>query len=455
MILKASKIYWQIFLIITVILTAMDARAERLSLEQALLEAYQNNPSLESDRAALRALDENAYQAFSGWLPTVGADFSYGWKSDKQKGSVSKDGNTQTREIGVTQPIFEGGKTIIGMQKADAEIIAAQARLHEQTQEILYQVVAAYMDVVHGKEVTSLAKNNEEVLKEHLDVTKERFRLGSVTRTDVAQAEARLARAVSERIDSEGKMQIAEARFERLVGIKGATLFSPEKKPEIPANKEQALIDMALAQHPALKAASADEEAAKQAVNAEKADLLPKVSVSAAQGYSESSVVFLNGKQEVDSSNLKLNVSIPLYRAGTEYSAIRKRNEERVKAKLESQSARRDVTEKVVQAFREWTVSRASIASNEASVNAAKIAMDGVKKEAEVGARTTLDVLDAEQELFQSRVALAAAKRQEIVSGYALLASVGNLTLPGLGISAKTYNPATHNEEVRRKIIGF
>jgi len=421
-----------------------------MSFEDALSMAYENNPFLKASREELKATDENMPQAISGFLPSISANTERGRRETTQSGTAI-DKVTDTKEIVIRQPLFRGGQTYNNIKLAKNIIESGRESLKEVEQEVLLEAITAYSDIIRDQEVLELSKNNVEVLQKHLEVTTERFELGEVTKTDVAQAEAGLSVAKSEMISADGILESSKARFERIVGEKPGILKNIEQ-PALFTHSLDELIQIAMAENPSILSTIYSQKAANNRVSVEKGKLLPSVNFQASKDEQRGA---LFTSSDLENERFSINVSIPLYQSGAEYSSVRqaKFNHGRLKLGLEDQ--RNKVREAVIEAFNNFHVARAVIKSNQAAIEASQIALEGTQEEAKFGARTTLDVLDAEQELFEAKANLIRSKRDEIVSYYTLLSYIGRLNPKELGLDAEIYDPKESYNKRKYQIIGF
>ena len=439
-------------------LLAAAAKAENLT--EALVSAYENNPTLAAERAGLRAVDEFVPQALSGWRPTAQIDSSYGRRRNENSGGAIGSGGGGSSatiltpfsaEISVSQPLYRGGRTAAATREAKSNVLAARERLRSVEQTVLFDAVTAYMDVLRDQAVLALNRSNEVVLQRQLEATHDRFEVGEVTRTDVAQAEARLSRATSDRIASEGNLIASRAAYEEVVGRKPERLARVPRLTGLPGNLQDAL-DIAVEENPDLLAVQHDERASRHAIDAAFGSLLPEVSVDGSLSHVEDSFVV---GSETDSAAVTAQIRIPLYQAGAVSSQVRQNRQTNSQRRLQLRQTMRDVREGVTQAWQRLTTASDSIRSARDEVRAAEIALDGVRQEAEVGLRTTLDVLDAEQELLDARVAVVQAERGEYVAAFEIRGVTGQLSAAKLGLPVETYDPAVHYDQVRDRWLGL
>lgn len=430
-------------------LAAMPAAAE--SLQDALTAAYLNNPRLEAQRAGQRATDEGVPQALSGWRPNVQANASYG-KSyrDIASGPEGTD-SPLSAEVSVSQPVYTGGRVQNGVDAAEARVRQGRASLAAVEQDVLLSAVTAYMNVLRDLQVVELNRNNVDVLRAQLDASRDRFEVGEATRTDVAQSQARLAGSQSSLLQAEAQLTASRAAYARIVGRMPGTLEQPPSLPMLPSSEDEAL-KTAFAQNPTLQAARFADEAASADVRRAKSDLNPSVSVTGSVGYGRDTV---GGATESTQAQIAARLNVPLYQSGRVYSQVRQAQAVKSQRRIEIVGATRNVEEQVASAWSNLLAARATIESGQQQVRANEIALEGVRQELLVGARTTLDVLDAEQELLNSRVTLVTAVRDEYVAAFQVLSAVGLLDIETLSLPVAAYDPTTYYDRVRNKWFGF
>jgi TolC family type I secretion outer membrane protein len=435
---------------------ALSAPAYAESLSEALALAYQNNPSLEAQRAALRATDENVPQAKAGYRPTLQANGSVG-KSESTGGTQSLLGSPKVTStprqgsISLNQPLFRGFSTTSNIKGANREVMAGRADLLSAEQDTLLNAVSAYMDVVRDEAVLALNDNQVDVLQRQLEASQNRFEVGEITRTDVAQSEARLSAAKSARISAEAQLTASRTAYQRIVGQMPGTLDKNPPLPPLPENEDTALT-VAGENNPMLIAALYREEAARYSINSAAGALLPRVDLEAS--YNKSVNTFRSGLSQT-SKQVTAQVTIPFYQGGAEYSRVRQAKQLRSQAQMQIIVARRTVEEQVRNAWISLRAAESTIGSARDTVQANEIALEGVRQEAEVGSRTTLEVLDAEQELLNARVELVRAERNHTVAGYTLLSAVGRLTAQNLELPVDYYDPAAHYDDVDNQWFGW
>lgn len=447
------------FALATTALTALTVSGSGLAqaetLTDALSSAYESNPTLQGERAALRATDEGVAQAVSGWRPSLQAQGTYGYTSQDvtTTGGLSSTNHLRpkTGSVTLSQNIFQGGQTLYNTRSAKYSVEAGRDNLTSTEQSTLLSAVSAYMDVIRDQLTLELRKNNVTVLTKQLEQTKDRFEVGELTRTDVAQSESRLSSAKAGQIAAEAQLTASRAAYERIVGHAPGTLEKPSALQGLPASEDEAL-EIALKNNPDFLAAQNAESASAAAVSAAKGKLLPSFDVQASYNYYRDPSSAIRDDEE---SSILGVLTIPLYQSGAEYSRVRQAKETNNQYRMNIIAAQRGVEEGVRNAWEGLRASQASIISNKEAVKASEIALEGVKQEAEVGSRTTLDVLNAEQELLNARVSLVSAERDLSVAEYGLLSATGNLTARKLALPVKYYDPQVNYDDVSGKWIGF
>lgn len=441
---------WALALAGSVSLLAMSAVAQAQSLEEALVQAYNSNPTLQAERANLRATDEGLVQARSARLPTVSADASIS-RQETESSSTFVIGNQQVQStsetdstpknysISATQAIYRGGRTSGAIDQATASILAGRERLRSTEHAVLVDTVTAFMDVRRDTEVVNIRRNNVEVLSQQLQAARDRFEVGEVTRTDVSQAEARLSGAQAEFSAAQAQLAASRAAYERMTGEPAGTLEEPPALPALPESLSEAAA-FAYDNSPQLLAAQYAEEAARYGVTVARGSLRPEVSVTASATAARDSSF---SGDERDTTSIVGRVSVPLFTGGLNRSRVRAALASEDQARHQVNLARRQVTEGVTNAWSNYVTSLAVIESSRQSVNANEIALDGVQQEAFVGLRTTLDVLNAEQELLNARLTLVTAERDSYVAAYRLMQAMGLLSAQQLGLQVELYDPAS------------
>jgi len=443
---------------------ASQARGE--TLESALMQAYQNNPSLNSQRASVRATDEGVPQALSGYRPKISITGSGGEQSLSNTSKTSfgtttpatyltNSGYNATYGAGVTttQTIFNGFQTANKTRQAEAQVLAARATLRVTEQTVLLSAVTAYMNLLRDSAILDLQRRNVEVLQEQLRQVRDRFNVGEVTRTDVAQSESRLAAGRSQVLSAESNYKASVATYRQVIGSDPGKLtpgtpvdrFSPRNLPEA--------VGFASATHPAVTTAQYNVDVALLQVKVAEGSLYPTLSVQGTVQKNFMSPLSLNVYESYSATVLG-QLSVPIYQGGAEYSAIRQAKETLGQKRLDFDTARDQVRQVVVQSWGQLDAAKANIDATTSQVQAAEIALNGVREEARVGQRTTLDVLNAQQELVNARVALVTAQRDRVVASYTLLSAVGRLAPEVLGLRVPVYDAQVHYGQVRDSWAG-
>ena len=428
------------------------ARAE--TLEDALVMAYRGNPTLMAKRAELRAVDEGVAQARSGFRPTIIGDGNVGHTESETEsatgGNNSESYNPRSVSLSAVQPLYTGGRTPAEIRAAEDLVQAGRADLMVTEQRVILDAVTAYLDVLQNEAEVELNENNVRVLGEQLEAARNRFEVGDVTKTDVAQAEARLAQAQSDRVAAEGNLVQSRSAYREVIGSAPGTLVWPEPALRIPES-EDAAHALAAEANPSIILADYLERSARNQIDVASSALWPKVQLRGqlSQAYEQSSFF-----EEESAATIRAEVSVPLYQSGSEYASIRRNKQIAGQRRLELDAARRSVSDEVTQAWEALATARARGVALTAQIEAARAALDGVQQEADVGLRTTLDVLDAEQELFTAQVNWVRARRDEYVAGYQLKSTVGELTAELLALPVERYDESEYYDKVRDKWIG-
>lgn len=419
----------------------------------ALSHVYATQPQLKAQREAQKALDETVAQAISGFRPEIIA--GYDVSRDRTTGDDDRweYENSHQKTLTVEQPLFSGGGTFANFQTARERIRAGRAQLTAVEQQVLFAAVVAYTDVVEKQSVLEVNQNNVDVLRKQLEATQARYEVGELTRTDVAQSQARLAIAMTGERQALGDLESSRATFRRVVGYDAPqqVALPPEPESLLPQHVEQA-VEWSQVNEPTLLAARYLEEAADSAINQQVSTLLPSASVQATASRGNDPIPGL-GRGHNDS--LRLNISIPLYQSGAEWSRLREARYLAQQAKFTMFDTRDSVVENATRAWQDYQTAKAVIASNEEAVKAAEEALEGIHQEALYGTRTILDLLDTEQEVFNAQLELVRARVAEKQQAYRLLAAVGRLTARELQLPVDLHDPKKHYDDVKYQLIGL
>ena len=451
---RKRGVAWGIAGIVALPLLFVSPSVNAETLSEALASAYSGNPTLRAERARQRATDEQTAQALSGWRPRVDAAADAGvtnTDTDPNPGGQSGTQYPADFSITLTQPIFRGFKTVKGVKRAEATVEAGRQNLLAVEQQTLFDSVQAYMNVIRDRRVLALRQRNVTVLREQLRSSQERFNVGEVTRTDVAQSRARLALSESTVAEAKSNLAASIATYTKVMGHAPGSLKYP-KLPKLPKSLDSANT-IAEKINPNILAAAFVAEAARYNVGVVKGDLLPTVTLQAA---GTRTIQDLDHVSDGNVNQLSVfgQISVPLYEAGSVYSAVREAKQTESQRRIEIIGAARTVREAVVTAWNFLIASKETIVSSKAQVSANVLALDGVKQEYLVGSRTTLDVLNAEAELLNSQVILAQAERDQIVAAYQILGSIGQLTARQIGLGVDYYDPIENYDNVRNKWFG-
>jgi len=432
--------------------SATDVKAETLAEILAL--TYETNPDIAAARAALRGTDEGVPQALSNWRPEVKINGAYGVrKRDRDLSTGAEIDNTdqpQSISLRISQNLFRGFRTIAETDQARNLVAADRANLVTREQDVLLQAVTAYMNVKRERAILELRRNNVRVLEQQQSATKDRFEVGELTRTDTAQADSRLTAAVAAETTAQGDLNTAIADFVEVVGQAPGTLEAPELPAGLPASEDEA-VEMAKSNNPDVISSDFTERAARDAVDLRAGELLPVLTLG---GEVEKNKDILGSDTETSEQSVTLNLSVPLYQAGDVYSRIREAKHLANQRLLEFAEVAREAQEQARSSWADLVSARARITSLQASVDAQQVAFEGVQQEAQVGSRTVLDVLDAEQELLDARVSLVQAQRDLIVAGYQVLSATGQLTALDQGLQVEVYDPTRNFEAVEDQLFG-
>ena len=424
------------------------------TLKEALAEAYQSNPTLLAARANLRATDEGVPLERADALPSLSASANY-TEFLYDSSSAPGPGRNAGGQISLGVPVYAGGGTRNAIRGAETRVLAGRADLRGTESQVFNQVVAAYMDVIQNEALVGLSANNVDVLATNLEATSDRFEIGDLTRTDVAQSESRLALARGDLRSAQANLIRARETFIALVGEAPGELQPPPPLPGLPGDPDGA-VDVALENNPDLIAADERARAAGYDIRVAGSTRLPRIEIVAGGDYS-TFLGSLPASQAALASNSSsgatagVRATIPLFQGGRP-AALERQAQSRASAALEQVVAvERDVIAQVRAAFASWRAASEIITSTQAAVAAAELSLEGVRAENTVGNRTILDILDAQQELLQAQVQLVIARRNAYVAGFTLLAAMGRAEARDLGLEeyGPLYDPTANYERVR------
>jgi TolC family type I secretion outer membrane protein len=428
------------------------------TLTEAFAYAYNNNPQLLAQRALLRATDEQVPQALSNWRPVVTLTGNAGFErlGVAASGAPTTFGSFPTRslDLRITQPIYRGGRTEAATRQAINTVQSTRAQTLGVETTVFQAVSLAYLDVVRDQTLVEVNRNNEQVLRRQLEATQDRFRVGEVTRTDVAQAESSLAQATANRISSEGTLEISRSNYARAVGHPPGRLVQPRERPVLPATREEALT-LAAQNNPNVISANFTELAARDNIDVVRGQLLPTISLVGDLNRNITPSTVSLRQFRSDTASITAQLTVPLYEGGLIWSQTRQAEQTVGQRRSQVDDARRLAVQQATSAWETLQSGRAAIASFASAVRAAQIALEGVQQEALVGSRTVLDVLISEQQLFTTQSQLITAQHDAAVAEYNLAAAIGRLIAPELRLPVQLYDMETHYRLVKDKLFGF
>jgi outer membrane protein len=432
------------------LLLSMPVAAE--GLVDTLADTYAGNAAIQAQRYALRGTDEHLPQALSGWRPQVSLAGSI--TRGPQEFVFVPDHDqwltARTVALQILQPLYRGGSTMAGVAQAKAEIGAGQAELSDVEQQQLYAAAAAYLDVYRDQRLVELSRNLVDVLTVNERNVKSTFQAGAATETDTSQAAARLEGSVASRLAAESEFATSRANFKSIVGRDPGTLDAPTLLGQLPTSEADAQA-VALAQHPALLAARQRIEAALEKVDVVRGQLLPKVDAVAALNHQDDE--FTRGNR-LNSATLGVQATVPLYEAGGVYAQVRAAREAVAQERKTELQTERDVARQVTAAWNRLQSARAQQDQYKAQIEANQVALRTTGDQVTAGTRTRLDLLNAEQELFASRVNLVAAQHDTYEASFRLELAVGVFAPKALGLAVDDYDPTRHLDQVKDKWIG-
>jgi outer membrane protein len=435
-----------------VVLSLAATAASAETLADAIAMAYQSNPTLQQQRATQRALDETVVQAKTLGRPTLTANYAHNYQDPGARINIlssDRQNNSANGSLSAAQPIYTGGRTTTAVNAAEADVLRGRENLRVIEEQVMASVVQAYADVVRDVESLKILQANVGVLQRQLEEAKARFEVGEITRTDVAQAEARLADAQASLSQGQAQLAISRAAYTAVVGQAPGDLAPLPTLSGVPDDFDAAA-DVAQQDNPTLRAAQYQEQAARARVAQARAEYRPNVNLRASyllQAFPTSGAD-LRDRDEISAT---ATVQVPIFTGGLNGSRVRQALENNNAALIAVDGARRTVLQNVSQAWAQVLSARAQIASNEEQVRANQIAAEGVRQEAQVGLRTTLDVLNAELELRNSQLALTQSRRNAYVATAVLLQGMGRLEAKNLVQDVQPYDPKKNFDRVKNK----
>jgi outer membrane protein len=433
------------------------------TIEAALVRAYQNNPQLNAQRAQVRSTDENVPQALSGYRPrvalTASAGYQYTDTNVTSGGSPTNIVRSEThganapRSAGltVTQTLYNGQITANRTRAAESQVSGSREALRVLEEAVLLSAATVYMDYLQNAAIVEVQRSNVRVLEQTLKQTQDRFNVGEVTRTDVAQSEAQLAAGKTQLLAADATLTTTRANFRRIIGNEPSQLAPGAPVDRFSPGTLSAAVELSLVENPNVTAAMYGIDVNYLQVKINEGALLPTVSFQAAvqQSYEQTLNIFRSfGASAI------AQVSVPVYQGGAEYSLIRQSKENLAQQRLVLEQTRDQTRANTVTAWGQLVAGKAQVASAQSQVTASEIALNGVREEAKAGQRTTLDVLNAQQALVNARVALVTAQHDRVVASYAVLSAVGRLQPQVLKLPTTVYDPSVHYQQVRDSWYG-
>jgi outer membrane protein len=433
------------------------------TIEAALVRAYQNNPQLNAQRAQVRATDEGVPQALSGYRPKVSLTASAGVQYTD---TLTTSGGTPTaivrtethgvdppRSAGltVTQSVYNGNQTANKVRAAESATSGAREGLRVLEETVLLSAATIYMDDLRDSAIVEVNKSNVRVLEQTLKQTRDRFNVGEVTRTDVAQSEAQLAAGKTQELTAEANLVTTRANFRRIVGNEPENLAPGSPVDRYLPGTLQGAVELSLIENPNVTAAMYGIDVNFLQVKINEGALLPQVSVQASvqQAYEQNLVT-----PRAFGASAIAQVTVPIYQGGAEYSLIRQSKETLAQQRLNLETMRDQTRANTITAWGQLVAGKAQVASAQSQVTASEVALNGVREEAKAGQRTTLDVLNAQQALVNARVALVTAQHDRVVASYSVLSTIGRLSPQVLNLATNTYDPSVHYQQVRDAWFG-
>jgi len=432
------------------------------TIEAALVRAYQNNPQLNSQRSQVRVTDENVPQALSGYRPKVAVTASAGYQySDSLTNTgdlnVARSrpitGTNPPRSVGatITQTLFNGQQTANRTRAAEGQVSGAREALRALEQTVLLSAATIYMDYLRDSAIVEVQKSNVRVLEQTLKQTRDRFNVGEVTRTDVAQSEAQLAAGKTQLLTAEANLVTTRSNFRRIIGNEPEALAPGSPVDRFLPSTLPAAVELGLTQNPNVTAAMFGIDVSYLQVKVAEGALLPTVTLQASvqQTYEQSLIQYRSfGASAVT------QLTVPIYQGGAEYSLIRQSKETVAQQRLVLDQTRDQTRANVVTAWGQLVAGKAQVQSAQSQVTASEIALNGVREEAKAGQRTTLDVLNAQQALVNARVALVTAQHDRVVASYSVLNTIGRLSPTVMNLPTTVYDPSVHYHQVRDSWAG-
>lgn len=435
---------------------ALSSQAQAETLQGALAKAYENNPTLSAARAGQRANDENVPIQKASGLPSVGASVDYQENLVIPGNSFVSPGRVLSAGSQLSVPIYQGGAVRNAVKAAEYRVEAGQSDLRATEASIFSQVVGAYMDVIRDQAIVQLNQKNVAVLKTNLQASSDRFEIGDLTRTDVAQSQARLALAEGDLRGAEANLIRSRENYVKLVGDAPVDLQPPPALPNLPQSVEDA-VAIALNNNPDIEAANQRINASRADIGAARAARMPKLSATLGGGYNNNLHSIPAGNTVAENTTKSaaagLSLTLPIFQGGRPSAQVRQAQSRSSQAIETYVATERDVIAQTRGAYAAWQANERVIAATEQAVGANALSLEGVRAENSVGTRSILDILNAEQEYLNAQVQLVSAKRNSYVAAFSVLAAMGKAEARDLGIEGGAlYDPAVNYRRVRGQI---
>jgi len=426
------------------------ARGE--GLPEALAKAYRTNPQLNAERARQRATDENVPQALSGYRPQIVASLSAGLQAvrDLLPGNTIQSATLKPWTIGVTvtQTLFNGFKTANSVRVAELQVQSGREALRNVGQGVLLDAVTVYTNVLANQSLVDAQRANVAFLQETLGITQKRLNAGDVTPTDTAQAEARLSRGRADLNAAEVNLAVSQATYTQVIGNAPNSLRPAETVDRLLPRSRDDATGLAFREHPAVMAASFDFDVATTSIRVAESSLMPTITLQGSASRSKDSDPTL-GTFGTDQASVTGQLTQPIYDGGTAASQTRQAKEVATQSRLVLDQVRNQSRTAAVGAWVANEGAKIAVTASEAEVRAATVALQGVQREAAGGQRTTVDVLNAQQDLILAKARLIGAQRDRVIASYTLLSAIGRLDVKNLGLNTPDYLPEVHYHQVR------
>ena len=421
-------------------------------MNEALVRAYQSNPQLNASRAQQRATDENVPQALAGYRPQIIASLSTGLQPVR---NLLPDNTIQTSTlkpwtigVTVTQNLFNGFKTSNSVRVAEFQVLSGREALRNTGQGVLLDAVTAYLNVIANQELVEAQRSSVTFLRETLGITKKRLDAGDVTPTDTAQADARLSRGLADLNAAEVALETSRAVYAQVIGNLPVNLTPAQTVDRFVPRTRQEAVDTSQRENPAVTAATYDVDVATTTINVAESSLMPQLDVQGNVNRSVQTDTTL-GTTRTDSASVVGALTVPIYDGGTAASQTRQAKETAVQSRLVLEQVRNQARTAAVSAWISSEGTKVALAAAEAEVKSANIALQGVRREAQAGQRTTIDVLNSQQDLTAARSRQILAQRDRVIASYTLLSAIGRLDVRPRGLNTPDYLPEVHYHQVR------